>query len=163
MWLRRAFFWWMFPAALVLPLWLFVGWVVFDAGGWALLWVMFLAVPSVFLGQLVLALLVRARASVREERAVSWWDVLGFGLWHVLVVATGVFSPAWFGAVFVGAVVGAIGLFWLTLWQLFRDTAGRMRTVMRSADGTGYIPPTRPTAQAPAAEVIVVPEGRRAD
>ncbi len=39
MWLRRAFFGWLIPAAFVLPLWLLVGWGVFDAGGWGLLWV----------------------------------------------------------------------------------------------------------------------------
>src|SRR3546814_16152737 len=89
---RRAFFWWLFPAAVVLPAWLLAGWIAFDAGGWALLWVLFLAIPSVFFGQIVLALLVRARTSVRASRAVSGWDVLGFGVWPVLVIAPGVRS-----------------------------------------------------------------------
>ena len=38
MWLRRAFYQWLLPAALVLPLWLLIGWIAFSASGWALLW-----------------------------------------------------------------------------------------------------------------------------
>ena len=75
MWLRRAYYGWMIPAAFVLPLWLFVGWIAFNAGAWALLWVLLMAIPSVLIGQLVLTLLVRARPTARSERAVSWWDV----------------------------------------------------------------------------------------
>lgn len=164
MWVRRAFFWWMFPAAVLLPLWILVGWIVFDASGWALLWVVFLAIPSVFAGQLVLALLVRGRASVRAERAVSWWDVLGFTVWHGLVVATGVFSPTWFAAALVLAVLAAMALFWLTLWQLLREARGSFRTVLRTADGTGYLPPRpAPPSATRDAEVIVVTETRPAD
>ena len=76
MWLRRGFFGWLIPAAFVLPLWLFVGWIASGAGGWAFLWVV-LAIPGVFLWQLLLSLLVRARGTVRAHPAVSWWDVAG--------------------------------------------------------------------------------------
>ncbi len=90
--LRRLFFRWLFPAAFVLPLWLFVGWIVFSGGsGWALLW-LFVAVPAVFVSQLLLTLLIRARASVRESRAVSWRDLGGLGLWHVVIIALGLFD-----------------------------------------------------------------------
>ena len=65
MWLRRAFYGWLIPAAFILPLWLLVGWGVFNAGGWAFLWVLFLAIPGVFLWQLLLTLLVRARGTVQ--------------------------------------------------------------------------------------------------
>nr|BFF11677.1 hypothetical protein GCM10025699_29800 [Microbacterium flavescens] len=58
--LRRGFFGWLIPAAFVLPLWLFVGWIVSGAGGWAFLWMVF-AIPGVFLWQLLLSVLVRAR------------------------------------------------------------------------------------------------------
>jgi hypothetical protein len=67
MWLRRAFFGWLIPAAFLLPLWLLIGWAVFNAGGWAFLWVLFLAIPGVFLWQLLLTLLVRARGTVRAH------------------------------------------------------------------------------------------------
>ena len=72
---RRLFYRWLWLAVLVLPLWLLVGWGVFQAGGWAFLWVLFIAIPSVFIGQLVLAGMVRARPSVAADRAVSWTDV----------------------------------------------------------------------------------------
>ena len=67
--MRRAFYLWLVPAAFVLPLWILLGWGIFQAGGWAFLWVLFIAVPSVFLGQLLLTLLTRSRPSVRAERA----------------------------------------------------------------------------------------------
>ncbi|WP_194419744.1 MFS transporter permease [Microbacterium abyssi] len=126
MWLRRAFYRWMFPAAVVLPLWLMIGWGIFNAGGWAFLWVLFIAIPSVFVGQLVLTLLQRARPSARETRTASWWDVLGFGVWHALTIAVGCYPEAWFPLLLIGAIAVALALFWLMLWQLWGEarTAG---------------------------------------
>jgi hypothetical protein len=120
MWLRQAFFRWLLPAAFLLPLWLLVGWGVFQ-GGWAILWVLFIAIPSVFLGQLLLTLLTRSRPSVRADRAVSWWDVAGFTLWHGLTIAVGCFIPGAFPWVLTGAVVVGIALVWLQGWQLWRE------------------------------------------
>lgn len=124
MWLRQAFFRWLVPSAFVLPLWLLIGWGVFDAGGWAFLWVLFIAIPSVLLGQLVLTVLVRARPSVRLSRAVSWWDVAGFTLWHALTIVVGCYPESWFGLSLTGAVVVAVALFWLSLWQLWNEARG---------------------------------------
>lgn len=125
--IRRAFFSWLFPAALVLPLWLFIGWGVFHAGGWAFLWVLFVALPSVLVGELVLGLLVRARPTVREERALSWRDVIGFTLWHGLIIALGFFPKDAFGWLLTGTIVAFLGLFWSTLFQLWKDVAERGR------------------------------------
>lgn len=160
MWLRRAFFWWLIPAAFLLPLWLFVGWIVTGAGGWALLWV-FLAVPGVFIWQLVLSLLVRARGSVRADRAVSWWDVAAFAVWHVLVIALGLFDPAWWGAVLVAALAVGIGTFWLELWQLWQE-AKPGRLVLRTSEGVAYVPPAEstPRSEPREHEVIVITENR---
>ncbi|WP_439902883.1 MFS transporter permease [Microbacterium azadirachtae] len=134
MWIRRAFFSWLFPAALVLPLWLFVGWGVFQAGGWAFLWVLFVALPSVLVGEVVLALLVRARPAVRAERAVSWRDVVGFTVWHGLTIALGFFPKDAFGWLLAGTIVAFLGVFWSTLWQLFRDIADRGRAALVIAE-----------------------------
>ena len=90
--LREIFFRWLVPAAFVLPLWLIIGWIVTGASPWALLWVI-VSVPIVFVWQLILTLLVRARGTVRTTRAVSWTDVAMFGAWHLLIVALGVFAP----------------------------------------------------------------------
>ncbi|QIM18418.1 MFS transporter permease [Leucobacter coleopterorum] len=126
MWLRRAFYWWLFPSAMLLPLWLLIGWGVFQAGGWVFLWVLFVAIPSVLIGQLVLALLVRSRPSVRANGAVSWLDVMGFSVWHVLVILVGCFIEAWFPLLLTAAIVAAIGLFWLTFRQLRAEIVARV-------------------------------------
>lgn len=125
MWLRSAFYRWMFPAAFLLPLWLLIGWGVTGAGGWAFLWVLFVAIPSVFVGQIVLALLQRARPSARDTHLASWWDVAGVGVWHALTIALGFFPQAWFPLLLTGAIVVGLGLIWLMLWQLW----GEARTV----------------------------------
>lgn len=121
MFLRRGFYAWLFPAALVLPVWLLIGWGVFTGGGLAFLWVLFIACPSVFLGQLLIAFLIRSRASVRTAQAVSWWDVLGLTIWHGLTIAVGFYSGAWFAAVLVGAIIAGIGLIALSLRQLWAE------------------------------------------
>ncbi|QKJ19283.1 MFS transporter permease [Microbacterium hominis] len=163
MWLRRAFFAWLVPAAFLLPVWLLVGWGVFNAGGWAFLWVLFLAIPGVFIWQLILTFLVRARGTVRAHRAVSWWDIAGFTVWHGLVIALGFFNPEWWAPVLVLALLAGVGMLWLELWQLWSE-AKPTRTVLRTAEGVAYIPPTAeegPEATASAHEVFVVTEKER--
>ena len=159
MWLRRAYFYWLVPAAFVLPVWLLVGWGVFNAGGWAFLWVLFLAIPGMFIWQLVLTLLVRARGTVRAERAVSWWDVLGFTVWHLLVISLGFFNPAWWAPVLVVALLVGVGMFWLELWQLWRE-AKPSRLLLRTTDCIAYIPPTARPETAEPQDVIVITERR---
>ncbi|GAA2013252.1 MFS transporter permease [Microbacterium ulmi] len=161
MWLRRAFFRWLIPAAFLLPLWLLVGWGVFNAGGWAFVWVLFIAIPSVFVSQLLLTLLVRARGTVRASRAVSWWDVLGFTLWHALIVSLGLYRPEWWAVAMVAAIFVAVGLFWVELWQLWRE-AKPGAVILHSSDGMPYLPPTPPPpADAANPEVIVISERKR--
>ncbi|MDQ0648155.1 hypothetical protein QFZ53_002351 [Microbacterium natoriense] len=155
--LREAFFRWLLPAAFVLPLWLVLGGIVFHAG-WGMLWVLFIAVPSVFLGQLLLTLLTRSRASVRAERAVSWWDVAGFTLWHGLTIAVGCFIDGAFGWLLAGAIVVGIGLIWLQLWQLWNEAKGagiRIRETISWSTVPGQ-PSSATTEREP--EVIVVRE-----
>lgn len=150
-------FQWLIPAAFVLPLWLFVGWIVSGASPWALLWV-FVSVPAVFIGQLVLSLLVRARGTVRAERAVSWTDVALFGAWHALIIALGVFSNPWWWLVLGVAVVTGVALLWAQLWELWRE-AKPTAAVRRSSEGMAYIPaPENRTSTTGAPEVIVVTE-----
>lgn len=157
MWLRRAFFQWLIPAAFVLPLWLFVGWMVFGASPWALLWVL-ISAPVVFVGQLVLALLVRARGTVRAERAVSWTDVALFGAWHVLIVILGVFSnPVWWAVLGLTVAVGVV-LLWMQLRQLWGE-AKPTSVIRRTLDGVAaFSPPRASSAPEAAHEVIVVTE-----
>lgn len=159
MFLRRAFYWWLFPAAFILPLWLFVGWAVFGQNFWGFVWLIFVAIPSVFIGQLALGLLVRARGTVRADRAVSWWDVLGFTLWNGLTIACGFFQP-WFWAALVAAIVVGIALFWSTLAQLWNEA--RPGTVILRTTGpeqASYLPPpSAPRRPATEHDVIVIEE-----
>ena len=159
--LRRLFLHWLFPAAFLLPLWRFVGWIVFSGGsGWALLW-LFVAMPAVFVSEIVLALLIRARASVRQTRAVSWRDAAGLGLWHVVIVALGLFDSRVFFPLLVLSVVGAMVLFWSSLAQLWNEARAAV-TVLHATDGTPYIPAPRERPQRPVdGDVIVVSESPR--
>lgn len=150
----------MIPAAFVLPLWLLVGWAVAGAGGWAFLWVLFIAIPGVFLWQLLLTLLVRARGTVRAHRAVSWWDVAGFSLWHVLVIALGFFNESWWWPTLVVAVVAGLSMFWLALWELWSE-AKPSRLVLHTADGQAYIPAAEERPQAAEQPVIILSENQR--
>lgn len=160
MWLRRAFFRWLIPAAFLLPAWLFVGWIVTGANPWALLWVL-LSAPLVLISQLVLTLLVRARGTVRADRAVSWQDAGILGAWHVLIVGLGLFDSRWWWAMFfVTVVIGVVGL-WSSLTQLWREARPGF-DVLRTPAGVAYVAPGRPDAQRRAGEaeqeVFVVTE-----
>ena len=155
------------PAAVVLPLWLLIGWGIFNAGGWAFLWVLFIAIPSVFVGQLVLTLLVRARASVRETSMVSWWDVLGFTVWHALTIAVGCYPQAWFPLLLTGAIAVALALFWLQLWQLWSEARGAGERIRIMTPGAGTAPPEAeaeyPRRTPADGEVFVIKEKRASD
>ena len=155
--LRQAFHRWLIPAAFVLPLWLLIGWGVFNAGGWAFLWTLFIAVPSVFVVQLLLTLLVRSRPSVRVDRALSWWDVAGFGAWHALTIAVGFYPEHWFGLLLTGAILAAVGVLWVSLWQLWGEarTGASIRIQGTAGQGGPRIPTARATDDG---DVIIVHE-----
>lgn len=155
--LRSGFFRWLIPAAFALPLWLFIGWIVFGANPLSLLWVL-LSAPIVLIGQLILTLLVRARPTARTEQAVSWTDLALIGGWNVLIVALGVFSNPWWWALFVVTVIVGVAALVAALRRLWRE-ARPAGTLLRTPAGVGYVPPPvgRP-ATATDAEVIVVRE-----
>ncbi|WP_338565980.1 MFS transporter permease [Microbacterium paraoxydans] len=157
MWIRQAFFRWLLPSAFLLPLWLLIGWAVFQ-GGWSILWVLLIAMPSVFLGQLLLTLLTRSRPSVRAERAVSWWDVAGFGLWHALTIAVGFFVDGAFGWLLAAAIVVGIALVWLQLWQLWNEARGSGTRIRETISWSTMTPPRTESPQTSVHEVIVVRE-----
>jgi len=161
MWVREAFFRWLFPAAFVLPLWLLIGWAIFN-GGWAFLFLL-IAIPSVFVGQLVLAFLVRARPSVRMSRAVSWWDVAGFALWHALTIVVGCFPASWFGLALTGAIIVAIALFWSSLWQLWSEAKGSGGIRVAASSWRARSVTDEPAAATADDEVYIIREKRVAE
>lgn len=145
---------WLLPAVLVLPAWLVFGWLIFSREPWSLLPILLIFVPAVFLGQLAMTLLVRSRSQVREEHAVSWYDVGAFGAWHLLTIMVGFYTAPLFSFALPLAIVVGLGTLALVIWELWTD--GR-RALAHYTD-------TRPRAQRPsrgpagAAETIVVSE-----
>ena len=154
MWLRQAFFRWLIPAAFLLPLWLLIGWIVFGANPWALLWVI-VSAPIVLVWQVILTLLIRARGTVRAGRAVSWTDLGVVGAWHVLVIALGVFDGRWWWPVFALTIAVGIAAMWTSLSQLWRE-AKPTPVLLRTPDGVGYVPAPRPDAPRVVDEGIVI-------
>lgn len=159
MWLRRAFFLWLLPSAALLPLWLVIGWAISGAGGWVFLWVLFIAVPSVLIGQLVATLLVRARGTVRHSRAVSWWDVLVFGVWHALTIAVGLYPEDAFWPLLLGAAAAFLAVLWVSLWQLLREA--RPGLLLSGVPTPTVFLRTASRTTAEVDEVVVVEEARR--
>jgi hypothetical protein len=88
---------------------------------------------------------------------VSWWDVLGFTVWHALVISLGFFAEDWWAPVMVVAILAGVGLFWLALWQLWSE-ARPSRFVLRTSEGMAYIPAAEASPEQSDREVIVITE-----
>jgi hypothetical protein len=166
--IRRGFYRWQFAAAIVLPVWLLLGYAIFGSSGWGVIGLMF-ATPIAFITLGVVALLVAARPDVRRTKAVDWADVAVLGVWHLLIVGAGFYGET--GITFaVLALIGAIGAFWYAVWRLLSDGARRVRATMEeyerlaAAGGTpGAGLPGQREGRAPATrdeEIIVVHEHR---
>jgi hypothetical protein len=172
--IRKAFFYWQFAAAVVLPLWLVVGWPIFGAGGWKVLGVFFGAVV-LGIALLVVGLVIYARKDVRSTRTVSWADAAVLTVWHTLIVSVGFYAAAspWLSIL---VIVTGIGAFWFAVWELYDAAKRRVRAVideieiaarpdyLRAPGGNGR-EAAGPAVRAPAFgskpvphEVIVIPE-----
>lgn len=169
--IRRAFLRWLIAAAVVLPIWLGIGWAIFGGGGWGTLGLV-IVVPLAFIALAVVALLVYIRPTVRAQRAVSWTDVAVIGAWHAAIVGVGFYgaSGAFFGVI---AILLAIAAFWSAIWQLIRDGARRMQATMSEferlaaqqtgqagPDAAGRAPGRRPPFDDDGDDVIIVREPR---
>lgn len=126
--IRRAFFYWQFPAAVILPAWILVGWGVFAATGWQILGLI-VGVMMLTVGMLATAGLIFARKDVRAETRVSWLDVVLLTVLHALVISVGFFTPA---TAVLGSlsVVALIALFWSGIVQLVVETRKRVRSAL---------------------------------
>lgn len=169
--IRRVFLRWLVAAAVVLPIWLAVGWAIFGGGGWGTLGLV-ITVPVAFIALGIVALLVWARPTVRAERAVSWTDVAVIGAWHLSIIGIG-FYGASAGLFGVLAILLAIAAFWAAIWQLVSDGARRVQATMteferlaaeqsnRAApDAAGGTTPRRPPFGDDDGDVIIVHEVR---
>jgi hypothetical protein len=126
--IRRGFLTWLTAAAVVLPIWLGIGWAIFGGGGWGTLGLV-VAVPVAFIALAIVALIVWIRPTVRSQRAASWTDVGVIGAWHLAIIGTGFYgeSATLFGVL---AILLAIAAFWVGIWQLISDGARRMQATM---------------------------------
>ncbi len=125
--IRKAFYWWLFPSAIVLPAWLLVGWAAFNQGsGWSFLGLLLLC-PILFVAMLVVGGIVMARRSVRSTRAVSWYDVGLFAAWHLSIIAFGFFVPGLTGWFAVLGILLFVAIFWVVVWELLRETRTRVQ------------------------------------
>jgi hypothetical protein len=156
--LRRGFFYWQFVAALVLPLWLFVGWGVSSGSGWSFVGLLVLA-PLLFVFLTIVGVLVYMRASVRRRNAVSWMDIVLIGALHVAIVAFGLFTEATSAFAVLGVVLG-LAAFWGSIWQLVEETRSRARSALREFEQMTTAPPTAPRAHSVDGRVIVVEESQ---
>ena len=149
--LRRAVFVAMFPAAVILPLWILVSrGIVADGIGWAFIVYLF-ACPILFVLLAAITGIVTARKSVREARAVSWWDAVVLGVLWVGLVASGIFALP---LVAVAVVVLVVGMFWLAVWELITETRTRVNSFMTSLEATAQGTTSRVTPSN--ADVIVI-------
>jgi hypothetical protein len=126
--IRRAFFYWQFPAAVILPAWILVGWGVFAATGWQILGLI-VGVMMLTVGMLAVAGITSARKEVRAAKAVSWLDVLLLTVLHGLVISVGFFTEftALLGTL---AVVALIALFWVGIVELVVETRKRVKATL---------------------------------
>ncbi|ODA89915.1 hypothetical protein ATY41_11745 [Leifsonia xyli subsp. xyli] len=160
--IRKAFYWWLFPSAVVLPTWLLVGWAAFHTGsGWSFLGLLLLC-PLLFLALLAIGGMLAARKSVRAARAVSWYDVGLLASWNAALVAFGFFPGAAAGWLAVAGVLLFLGLFWLGLWELVAELRGRVGETSAASERAAQPQRVRrdPGMSAGDAEVIVIEERR---
>ena len=154
MWLRRAFYYALFGAFLVLPVMLLIGrGLILADSGWDFA-LLLLVSPMLGVFMLVVAGFTVARKSVRQERALSWLDVGVHAAWYLSIIAASVFAHP---AVATLVVLLSVAAFWLALWQLFTETRRRVNTALASLDYTavpasGY---RQATPDAPGAGTVI--------
>ncbi|QHC66851.1 hypothetical protein GSU68_09950 [Rathayibacter sp. VKM Ac-2759] len=117
---RRAFGSWQYPAAIVLPLWILLGYGLFGgSSGWTVLGLV-IALPILAVCLAVVAGIVSFRVTVRPTRTPAWGDVAALGAWHASLFAFGFFPP---GAWAIGLLSVLLGLvaFWHSTWRFATD------------------------------------------
>lgn len=138
MWFRRAILVAALPAAVVLPLWIIITQGIIAASGAGQYLALTVACPVLFAVLLATTLLLRARKSVRTQRALSWRDALLVAAGWLALIASGIFPLAVLAVV---DVVLVVGMFWFALWELVDESRKRLRSFV---DGI-----TTPTGQSP--------------
>lgn len=158
--LRRWFYSWLPWSVVILPVAVFLGWLV-SARGWDLFGII-LFPPLTFLVLGGVTLLVRARPSVREARAVTWLDLAVIGGFHLILIALALVGAqlAWVGGL---AILAAITAVWVSIVRLWRDSTRRLRGVVEHYERMAQPQPSPPAPPRGGGDddVIVVHERRQ--
>jgi hypothetical protein len=80
----------------------------------------------------------------------------------VLTIGVGLFLDGGFGWLLTGAIIAAIGLFWLQLWQLWNEARGTGIRI-RETVSWSTAPRVDDSASQPAPDEIVIEESRTKD
>jgi hypothetical protein len=141
---RRALFYAMLGAVVVLPVWLLISrGLIFTDTGWDFVGYLVLApILGVALG--IVAGVVWARKSVRATRAVSPLDAVVLTAWYLSIVVYGASGDETVAAVV--AVIGvllAVAAFWAAVWQLVRETRTRIQNIVTTFERQA-MPPSGP-------------------
>ncbi|WP_411701398.1 MFS transporter [Conyzicola sp.] len=160
--LRRAFYYWQFIGALVLPIWVLIGRGIVQADqGWD--FVFYLVVcPVLFFVMLAVAGLTVARKKVRVARAVSWQDAAIVGVWHISIITYGFLAFTGLAAVIV---VLSLIAFWSAAWLLFTETRSRVKEALSlgAIDAGTYVADTYDPAVDTGRVIIINPDGSKED
>ncbi len=157
---RRLVFAWQFPAALVLPVWLFLGRGILSEGlGGQTVALVFLA-PALAIAMLATAGIITARRSARTARAVSWQDAALLTAWHVAILALGIplLPELWSNLAAAFVLMLGLAAFWFGVYELVTETRRRVRGLVanweqQAARGGGDADP----------RVIVLEQGQSRD
>ncbi len=129
---RRVVYRLLFPAAAVLPVWLFIGRGIVSGDPWAAAGFLVIS-PILFLLLVAISALVVWRPGVRTERAVSLADAVVLPvLWALLIAVALVTHPA----LAVATVVALLAVFWFAVWELVTEGRRRVRAVMDDVEAT---------------------------
>jgi len=154
--LRRAFYYALFGAFIVLPVALLIGrGLVLAGSGWDFALLLLIS-PILGLIMLVVTGFTVGRKSVRSMRAVSWLDVGVHAAWYLSIIAASVFAHPAVAAV---VVIISVAAFWLSLWQLVTETRRRVKDAWAGLERT--VAPAseyqrgRPSPDAPGAGTVI--------
>ena len=148
--IRKAFYWWLFPAAVVLPVWLLsAGPSSARAAAGRFLGLLVLC-PILFVAMLTVGGIVWRAGVSGEARRV----LVGRRPPHRVaprIVGFGFFVPGSTGWFAVARILLCIGDFWVSLWELLTETRSRVRQTFAAYERAahpsrpGIRPPTRST------------------
>jgi hypothetical protein len=159
--IRKAFYRWLLPSAVVLPVWLLIGWAIFHPSGWAFVGLLVMC-PVLFIALLAVGGIITARKSVRDAKAVSWYDVGILAAWHVAIIVFGCFLPGVSSWLAVLGVLLGLGAFWVSLWQLVTEARMRVKQTFEAYERAAQPQQVNrpPSPRADGVEYIVIEERR---